>query len=89
MARVLITGASKGIGYETALVLARAGHSVVAAMRKPGACDLDKVAAAEKLDITLAELDVDDDASVKRLFDKEAAGLDVLSTTPASTASTP
>jgi NAD(P)-dependent dehydrogenase (short-subunit alcohol dehydrogenase family) len=28
MAKVLITGTSSGIGYQTALVLARAGHSL-------------------------------------------------------------
>ena len=33
MARILITGTSKGIGYHSTLLLARAGHEVVAAMR--------------------------------------------------------
>ena len=40
MARILITGTSRGIGYDAALLLARAGHDVVATMRNPGACDL-------------------------------------------------
>jgi NAD(P)-dependent dehydrogenase (short-subunit alcohol dehydrogenase family) len=33
MASILITGTSKGIGLETALVFARAGHTVHATMR--------------------------------------------------------
>lgn len=64
MARVLVTGASKGIGREAAIVLAGAGHQVVAAMRRPGESDL----AGLGLPIELADVDVDSDASVERLF---------------------
>ena len=81
MARILITGASKGIGHETALVLARAGHAVVATMRRPEGSDLPAIAAREKLSITVAALDVDDDASVARLFASDVGkpeSLDVL-----------
>ena len=81
MSKILITGASKGIGYDAALHLARAGHAVVAAMRRPAACDLASVAAAEGLTITLAEVDVDSDASVAALFAGAAAApgtLDIL-----------
>ncbi|MEP7110454.1 MAG: SDR family NAD(P)-dependent oxidoreductase [Ferruginibacter sp.] len=37
MAKILITGASKGIGFATALAFGRAGHTVAAAMRNPAA----------------------------------------------------
>lgn len=79
MAKILITGASKGIGYDAALTLARAGHAVVASMRNPKACDLADIGAREGLSLTVAQLDVDDDASVARLFASDlATGLDVL-----------
>jgi len=78
MARVLITGTSKGIGYETALLLARAGHEVVATMRSPGACDLEKVATESRLPVTVLPLDVDDDASVAEVFRAVGDSLDVL-----------
>ena len=81
MAKVLITGASTGIGREAALHLARAGHAVVAAMRKPAESDVAAIAAKEHLPITVAELDVDSDASVAKLFASDVAKpetLDVL-----------
>ena len=37
MKSVLITGTSKGIGFETALSFARAGYKVFATMRNPEA----------------------------------------------------
>jgi NAD(P)-dependent dehydrogenase (short-subunit alcohol dehydrogenase family) len=78
MSKVLITGTSKGIGYHTTLLLARAGHEVVATMRNPAACDLQKVAAAAKLPVTVLPLDVDDDASVAQVFAKVGDSIDVL-----------
>ena len=65
MASVLITGTSKGIGFETALAFARAGHQVYATMRNPaGAPLLAETAASEKLPITVSAMDVDSDGSV-------------------------
>ena len=78
MARVLITGTSRGIGYDTTLRLARAGHEVIATMRNPGACDLEKVAREAKLPVRVFPLDVDDDESVAELFGKLGDSIDVL-----------
>ena len=67
MSTVLITGCSTGIGYETALAFARAGHTVAATMRNPKrAPQLAEAAAREKLPITVFTMDVDDDASVTK-----------------------
>ncbi len=66
MALALVTGTSSGIGLATAVSLARAGHTVVATMRNlDGGAEIRKIAAAEKLPIHLAALNVDDDASVR------------------------
>lgn len=63
---VLITGTSKGIGYETALAFARAGYTVHATMRNPPAAPaLADIAAAEKLSIHITAMDVDSDQSVE------------------------
>lgn len=79
MARILVTGARRGIGREITLTLARAGHEVVATMRDTTGSDLADIAAQEKLSISLAALDVDDDASVAALFAQAGmASIDVL-----------
>jgi NAD(P)-dependent dehydrogenase (short-subunit alcohol dehydrogenase family) len=65
MASVLITGASRGIGLETALAFARAGHTVFATMRNPSASpELAETAARERLPIYIYAMDVDSDSSV-------------------------
>jgi NAD(P)-dependent dehydrogenase (short-subunit alcohol dehydrogenase family) len=65
MASVLITGTSKGIGFETALAFGRARHQVYATMRKPSQAPLlAETATREKLPIAVSEMDVDSDQSV-------------------------
>ena len=65
MASVLITGTSKGIGFEAALTFARAGHKVFATMRNPSLSpQLAATAAREKLSIHVSTMDVDSDQSV-------------------------
>jgi len=82
MAVSLVTGASSGIGLATAVTLARAGHKVVATMRNlDGAIELRKIVDAEKLPITIRQLDVDNDASVDQAFSSiltENGSIDVL-----------
>jgi NAD(P)-dependent dehydrogenase (short-subunit alcohol dehydrogenase family) len=74
MAIALVTGTSSGIGFATAVSLARAGHTVAATMRNlDGGADLREIIAKEKLPITLTALDVDDDDSVRDAFAKVVA----------------
>jgi NAD(P)-dependent dehydrogenase (short-subunit alcohol dehydrogenase family) len=74
MALALVTGTSSGIGLATAVALARAGHRVAATMRNlDGGAEIRKIAAAEKLPIHLAALNVNDDASVREAFAKVVA----------------
>lgn len=69
MALVLITGTSRGIGYETALAFARAGNIVLATMRSPvSSPQLAEVATKEHLPIEIFSMDVDSDASVTEGF---------------------
>jgi NAD(P)-dependent dehydrogenase (short-subunit alcohol dehydrogenase family) len=66
MRSVLITGTSKGIGYETALAFSRAGFRVYATMRNPSSAPaLSEIAAREKLPIAVTSMDVDSDESVQ------------------------
>src|ERR1700731_2884371 len=67
MTSVLITGTSKGIGFEAALAFGRAGHEVHATMRNPSQSPaLSETAARENLPITVSTMDVDSDQSVNR-----------------------
>jgi NAD(P)-dependent dehydrogenase (short-subunit alcohol dehydrogenase family) len=79
MSNVLITGCSTGIGFATALELARAGHRVFATMRNTGrAPELGQIAAREKLPIEIHTLDVTSDDSVRSCIAKIDAQIDVL-----------
>ena len=70
MKSVIITGASRGIGLETALAFGHAGYKVFATMRNPeGAPDLEKIIKKESLAITISAMDVDSDKSVKTAID--------------------
>jgi NAD(P)-dependent dehydrogenase (short-subunit alcohol dehydrogenase family) len=74
MAVALVTGASSGIGFATAVTLARGGHTVIATMRNPnGAGELLKIVTEEKLAVEVAALNVDEDASVREAIGKALA----------------
>lgn len=76
MSTILITGANKGLGYETARQLIAAGHTVYV-----GARDATRGrAAAEALGARFVQIDVTDDASVAAAAKTVAddGGLDVL-----------
>ena len=78
----LITGCSSGIGYETALMLARKGYHTFATMRNTNKSEpLEKIIEKEKLPLNILELDVNDDASVQNTIHhikSEANRIDVL-----------
>lgn len=67
----MVTGSSSGIGYATALELARNGYHVFATMRNPAkGADLVKAAEKEKLPLRVENLDVTDADSIKEFFAK-------------------
>jgi NAD(P)-dependent dehydrogenase (short-subunit alcohol dehydrogenase family) len=82
MRSVIITGANRGIGYDTALAFARAGYKVFATMRNPEtAAALKQKIKEESLNIVISAMDVDSDESVKKCIDsiyKETDSVDVL-----------
>jgi NAD(P)-dependent dehydrogenase (short-subunit alcohol dehydrogenase family) len=82
MASVLITGTSKGIGFETALAFGRAGYEVYATMRHPSRSpELAETAAREELSIAVSTMDVDSDQSVRdgiAQIQREHGPIDVL-----------
>jgi NAD(P)-dependent dehydrogenase (short-subunit alcohol dehydrogenase family) len=77
MTVTLITGANKGLGYETARRLIAQGHSVYLGARRPEPGE----AAASELGGQFVQLDVTDDASVEAalaVVDEREGHLDVL-----------
>jgi NAD(P)-dependent dehydrogenase (short-subunit alcohol dehydrogenase family) len=82
MTSVLITGTSRGIGLETALVLGRAGYTVYATMRSPDrAPALSEAVEKEGLGIKIFAMDVDSDNSVRETIgeiQKKFGPIDIL-----------
>lgn len=73
---ILITGASSGIGYDTAALLAKQGHKVYGAARR-----IDKMQPLQTLGVTPIKMDVTDNASmtagIQAILDTEGR-IDVL-----------
>ena len=57
---ILLTGASSGIGYDTALMLARQGHKVYGAARR-----VDKIEPLRSVGVVPVKMDVTDQASME------------------------
>ncbi len=62
----IVTGSSSGIGFETALALAKEGYITYATMRDTTKSDkIKEIAQKENLKINILEMDVDDENSAK------------------------
>ncbi len=67
----VVTGASSGIGFETALALAKEGYYTYATMRDTKKSDkIKELGQKDNLKIDVLELDVDDEGSVKTAMKK-------------------
>ena len=67
----LVTGSSSGIGFETAILLARSGYHTYASMRNiEKSKKITDMANKENLPLQFVELDVNNDKSVKDAIDK-------------------
>ncbi len=78
----LVTGSSSGIGFETALALARENYFTYASMRNTSkAGKIQEIAKKEKLDLKIIELDIDKEDSIKSAVKKiqeQKGSIDVL-----------
>ena len=78
----IVTGSASGIGYETAIHLARNGFYTYASMRTlPKTDEITKMAKSENLPLCVIQLDVTDDISIKKAIDtviSESGKVDVL-----------
>ncbi len=67
---ILITGTSSGLGSSVAVQAAKSGHTVYASMRNlEKRSALDDLAAQEKVDLSVVQLDVQDTASINAAVD--------------------
>ncbi|MFL6457402.1 MAG: SDR family NAD(P)-dependent oxidoreductase [Nitrososphaeraceae archaeon] len=70
----VVTGSSSGIGYETALLLARSGFHTYASMRNlEKSKNITEIANTEKLPLQVVQLDVNDDRSVVEAIERIVA----------------
>ncbi len=68
---ILITGASTGIGFETALLLAKEGHIVYATMRDTAKGDtLEHEAVKRHVSLQVLSLDVQNETSIKQCIEQ-------------------
>ncbi|MGC2597359.1 MAG: SDR family NAD(P)-dependent oxidoreductase [Nitrososphaeraceae archaeon] len=78
----VVTGSSSGIGFETALLLARSGFHTYASMRNlEKSKNITEIINREKLPLQIVQLDVNNDRSVKEAIGKiesEQERIDVL-----------
>jgi NADP-dependent 3-hydroxy acid dehydrogenase YdfG len=78
----IVTGSSSGIGFETALALARNGFYTYATMRNlKKSTNIKKIATKEILPLKVISLDVDDDLSAKEAIQEiisEKQRIDIL-----------
>ncbi len=66
----VVTGSSSGIGFQTALLLARNGFSTYASMRDTKKSErITSIASNEKLPLQVIQLDVNNDSMVKNAID--------------------
>lgn len=71
MSNIIITGTSTGIGFATAVLLAKNKHTVFATMRNPSEnTELQDLADKKNLPIIILPLDVTKDGSVKKAIDE-------------------
>ena len=81
MSVVLITGCSTGIGFATAILVARSGHTVYATMRNPSRSALPQLSEGGLSSLKVIQLDVNNEASVNDTVDrviKQEGKIDVL-----------
>ncbi|HKG42473.1 MAG TPA: SDR family NAD(P)-dependent oxidoreductase, partial [Nitrososphaeraceae archaeon] len=68
----VVTGTSSGIGFETALTLARNGFYTYATMRNlKKSTSIKEIANKEELSLKVVQLDVDDQLSAKNAIQEE------------------